>query len=77
MKLVYESTSVGVQCKVCDAIDKKKRKYQKKANDMARWKDDPSQWANYETAEADAAKIHEEWSQLIAEHNEVTMMTSR
>ncbi|KAH7027988.1 uncharacterized protein B0I36DRAFT_246329 [Microdochium trichocladiopsis] len=77
LKLVYESTIVGAQCKVCDAIDKKKRKYQKKTNDMARWKDDPAQWANYETAEADAAKIYDEWTQLIAEHNEVTMVRRR
>ncbi|KXJ88574.1 hypothetical protein Micbo1qcDRAFT_235866 [Microdochium bolleyi] len=77
LKLVYESKKAGTQCKVCDAIDKKQRKYQKKANDMDRWKNDSSQWANYEAAEADAAKIHDEWTQLIAEHNEVTQMGRR
>jgi hypothetical protein len=70
LKLIYETETVGEQCKVCDAINKKQRRLRKMMDDVSRWQREGGRRATIEKTQADINDLELQINELWRGHVE-------
>lgn len=70
LKLVWDTDYKGVQCKLCDQMDKKQRRYDKMWQDVERWRKEGNRRATIEKTEYDMVEVQEAIHKIRLEHEE-------
>lgn len=70
LKLVYDTNYMPGNCKLCDQIEKKERRYNKMAQDVERWKREGNRKATIEKTEDDMQEVHVAIEKIWGEHQE-------
>lgn len=70
LKLVYDTTYQSGNCKLCEQIEKKERRWNKMQQDVLRWKREGNRKATIEKTEYDMDDIRVAINKIWAEHND-------
>lgn len=70
LKLVYETEYINDVCKNCHEIEKKKRRFEKFAQDAERWRDMENRTASAEKALKDRDDMWEQICKMQNEHDQ-------
>lgn len=70
MKLVYDTNYMPGNCKLCDQIEKKERRYNKMAQDVERWRREGNRKATIEKTEYDMEEVRMAIEKIWGEHQE-------
>lgn len=70
LKLVYETVYKGEKCKLCEQIDKKRRRQAKMLQDVERWKNEGNRRATIEKTESDYQEVEDAILKIWEEHEE-------
>ncbi|TLD14479.1 hypothetical protein PspLS_11131 [Pyricularia sp. CBS 133598] len=68
LKLVYDTDYLPNQCRICDNVHKKTRRYYKMAADVERWRHEGGRTATIEKTEDDMDELSRQIANLNAEH---------
>lgn len=72
LKLVYDTALLPGLCKLCDTVDKKRRRVAKMREDMARWEREGNRRATMEKTRRDIAVLEGQVQELCVTHWERT-----
>jgi hypothetical protein len=67
-KLIHYTEMLDHQCKVCDQIEKKNRRWTKMYDDVARWRNEGNRRATIEKTEREIVEVQWQIYQLQIEH---------
>lgn len=70
LKLVYDTDYKAEQCKLCDQIEKKRRRQYKMQQDVERWKKEGNRRATIEKTEYDLGELEEAINKIWSDHEE-------
>lgn len=70
LKLVYDTNYMPGNCKLCDQIEKKERRYNKMAQDVERWRREGNRKATIEKTEYDMEEVRMAIEKIWGEHQE-------
>ncbi|KAK0710104.1 hypothetical protein B0T26DRAFT_755220 [Lasiosphaeria miniovina] len=70
LKLVYDTSYMHGQCKICDQITKKDRRMRKMSEDIQRWQREGNRRATIEKTQQDMTEIQIQINDLCHSHQE-------
>lgn len=73
LKLVYDTNYKNENCKLCDQIEKKERRYNKMLQDVQRWRNEGNRRATIEKTECDMEEVRQAIAKIWNEHQEKLM----
>lgn len=73
LKLVYDTNYKNENCKLCEQIEKKERRYNKMAQDIERWRNEGNRRATIEKTEYDMEEVRQAIAKIWTEHQEKLM----
>jgi hypothetical protein len=68
LKLVFETHVQPTQCKICDQIEKKERRWTKMSSDVDRWRNESNRSATIEKTERDMNELRVQIQKLWTDH---------